>query len=633
MVESLKKSVERLIHFYKPIVGYILFWLLYFQLLRLCFFLYHNSKAEALDLLETFRVFWYGIHVDLSLTSYILIFPLLVFIIQLFFKKQFYKGLIKYYSIGMLTLTALIALVDMELYDSWGFKINNEVLFYLKYPEEAMASVGASPIILLGLGYLLFTFGSIFMLRKITFKRFQVPIHFSSFKAFKYNFLLVLSLAPLLGIGMRGGLHIAPFNPSYVYFSNQPVLNHSSLNASWNLMYSLMSKPDSYALDYMTIEEETRRMDFLFENKGGETSSVLNQVKPNVVLVILEGWTADVISSLEGLEGVTPNFDELTKEGLLFTNFYASGDRTYKGVPAILSGFPALPSGSVIKYTSKMEKLPSICQSLNDEGYVSSFHYGGELSFANIKAYIQHCGYGNIVNKFHFEREQWTGSKWGVHDHDLFNRVIVDLKEAKSPFFSTLLTQSSHEPFDVPMETKFDGEDRNEQFKNSVYYTDKSLGEFMEKARAQDWYENTLFVFLADHGKNLPLGRASWDPLMFRIPLLFYGEVLKEQLKGKTNEKYGAQTDLAYTLLNQLGVERKDFNWGKDLLSPTSEAFAFYDYNGGFGWVTKGKKVAYDYRSDQLFYEHGEGSAELTKESEQNAKAYMQALSRSFEEL
>ena len=609
----------------------MLFWQAYFQLLRLLFFFYHSEQIFPIEPLSLFKTFWYGIHVDLTFTSYLMGTPILLFLIQLFSKKIFYKKILHFYSIVVLIVTSIIALIDIELYSSWGFKINKEFLFYLQFPKEALASITLSnSFVLFALFYITFIAVMLTWFNKKIIKPLNLPLPFVSFKSLKRNFFIVIFFSAIAAVGARGGTHLAPFNASYVYFSNRPILNHTALNASWNLTYSVLEKSQKLSYNFMPPQEQSKRVNSLYTSVNCDsTLSILKSTRPNVVLVLLEGWTSDVVESLGGVKGVSPNFDSLINDGLLFTNFYASGDRTYKGVPAILSGFPSLPIGSVIKYTSKMEKLPSIEEALNIQGYSSSFLYGGELSFANIRAYIQHCGYDKVIDKFHFPPTEYLGSKWGIHDHLLFDRALLELSSEEKRFFSTILTQSSHEPYIVPMETKFDGSDQNEKFKNSVYYTDQSIGNFIKQAKTQQWYDSTLFIFLADHGKNLPLNRQKWSPEMFRIPLLLYGEVLKDKFKGGKIEKYGSQTDLAATLLTQLNLDHSEFVWSKDLLS-CSKDFAFYNYNGGLGWVTPEIELAYSLNSNHMFYTKKKVKELDPAEDLENSKAYLQKLGQQF---
>ena len=187
--------------------------------------------------------------------------------------------------------------------------------------------------------------------------------------------------------------------------------------------------------------------------------------------------------TLGGDSLVTPNFNRYSKEGILFSNFYASGTRTDKAIPAILDGYPALPAQSVIKEPKKSQSLPNIVKILIDQGYNSSFWYGGEINFANFNSFVIGSGFRQIITKNNFAPENYN-SKWGVHDHVMFKALEDSMKRVKEPFINVVLTLSSHEPFDVPMEPHFKGNGNLAKYKNSVYYADRPLDHFLDWAQA-----------------------------------------------------------------------------------------------------------------------------------------------------
>lgn len=304
---------------------------------------------------------------------------------------------------------------------------------------------------------------------------------------------------------IRGGWQQIPVNQSDVYFSEKLFANHAAVNVPWNVIYSL-SKADfkeQNPYQYLPKNEAQTLVDSLYIKAPGETENILNTARPNVLFIILESYTAKLVGSAGGQKGVTPEIDKIAAEGLAFTNFYANGDRSEKGLVALLSGYPVQPKTSIIKTPRKTEKLPHLNQSLEKAGYHTSYYYGGELAFANIKSYVLTAGYDRLIGKGDFPAQHYN-SKWGVHDHILLERVHQDLKTEKQPFFSTVFTLSSHEPYTVPMETKFPGDDDSSRFKNSVYYTDQAVGAFIKEARKQAWWQNTLVVLVADHGHTLP---------------------------------------------------------------------------------------------------------------------------------
>lgn len=330
----------------------------------------------------------------------------------------------------------------------------------------------------------------------------------------------------------------------------------------------------------------------------------------------MESYTAKLVGCLGGEPGVTPNLDRIASKGLLFTNIYAAGDRSEKGQVAVLSGYPNQAITSIIKTPSKTQNLPAINKSLEKEGYHSSYTYGGELEFANIKSYLVNAGFQKLVSKYSFPPSQ-RATSWGVHDHIVLNRFFEDIKKEQQPFLATVFTLSSHEPYDVPMAPHFTGDDETTLFKNAFYYTDSTIGNFIEKIKKEPWWQNTLVVLVADHGHPLPGHDPNDRPSKFHIPLIFTGGAL--QLKGVVKNT-GSQTDIAKTILHQLGIPANDFKWSKDLLDSSARQFAFYSFNNGFGFVNPSGTVTIDNVSKKEIYK----DAGVDSSSISLGKAYMQ---------
>jgi phosphoglycerol transferase MdoB-like AlkP superfamily enzyme len=416
--------------------------------------------------------------------------------------------------------------------------------------------------------------------------------------------LVSLLLLALLVVPLRGGVQQIPINQSDVYFSSQPFANHAAVNVPWNVLNSLLLKnsgPNPY--QFMPDSTAQRLVKHLYAPPAttaapdSSTYSILRTPRPNVLFIILESFTAKFVGSTGGEKGVTPTLDSLAHTGVLFKNVYASGDRSQKGLVALLSGYPNQPTGSIIKVPRKTEKLPHLARSFNRAGYRSSYYYGGELAFANMKSYLMAAGYDKLTERADFAPQE-QNSKWGAHDHILFDRILADLRQQKpatQPFFLTAFTLSSHEPFEIPIPKKFPGTSETALFRNSVYYTDWALGRFLRQASQQPWWDNTLVVLVADHGHPLPGNSANESPAKFHIPLLITGGAMRPEARGRSVAAFGAQTDVATTLLAQLGLPTTDYNWGRDLLRPGGKSFAFYNFNDGFGMLTPTGAVTFDH--------------------------------------
>jgi len=597
------------------ICSYFLFWLAFFFIARLFFivFQYHSSFQTSIG--ELLGTFWHGAKLDISTTAYYLIIPLLFLIPGVYFNGNWFRIFVRWYTYIMIVFSSIIIVSDANLYSYWGFRMDYTPVFYLKTPGEAMASVSTLKIIMFVLTIALFSSVTIYLYKKL------IDRLFSNFNRVKYWLPAILFFLLLWGallIPIRGGFGVAPINAGSVYFSKNMFLNHTAINAVWNVGTSAFTqKPVKNPYEFGDLSAAKTVVDSL-TIKRGTPEKVLNISKPNVIIIVLESFSGYLIGPLGGDSLVTPNINRYAKEGILFTNFYASGTRTDKAIPAVLDGYPAQPAQSIIKEPKKSQSLPSLVKILIENGYQSSFWYGGEINFANFNSFVIGSGFKDIITKRNFDPSNYN-SKWGVHDHILFQSLKDSMQKMQEPFLRVILTLSSHEPFDVPMEPVFKGTDDMTKYKNSVYYTDKALGSFFDWAKGTDWWKNTLIIMVADHCARVYSDMPNYKQNVFRIPMLWIGGALSQ--RGIKVEKLGSQVDIPTTLLDQLGL-KSNFPFAKDLLSDQSKSFAFYTYNEGFGFITDSSAAAVDLKSKMVVLSEGKEP----EVAENNGKAYLQVL-------
>lgn len=549
----------------------------------------------------------------MSFTGYICILPFSLFLIKSIAIHFPINKFIRIYTYVLIILLSFITIADLELYTAWGFRMDATPLEYFKTPKEMGATISTAPVFILLLIFVLLAAAFIFIYKKY----FNDFIDKRQAKMYFFDILFSAFLLALLFVPIRGGIQKIPMNQSDVYFSEKLFADHSAINLPWNIMFSILNKNnEKNPFDYFPEKESEALVKSLYNTGPLKIPSILSVEKPNIIIIILESYTAKWVGCLGGVPGVTPNLDKIAADGLLFTNIYAAGDRSEKGQVAVLSGYPNQAINSIIKTPDKTRQLPSINQQLKKAGYTSSYTYGGELEFANIKSYLVHIGIDRLVDKYSFPVAQRTTS-WGVHDQYVFDRFGEDLKKEKQPFFAALFTLSSHEPYDVPMKPHFPGKDETTLFKNSIYYTDSIIGGFIAKSKMEPWWQNTLVVFVADHGHPLPGHEPNDRPSKFRIPLIFSGGALKT--KGIINN-IGSQTDIATTILDQLKLPVDKFKWGKDLLDSSAKQFAFYSFNNGFGFVTPQGAATVDNVSKKMIYK----DADFDTSNLKFGKAYME---------
>ncbi len=551
---------------------------------------------------------------DVSFTSYICILPFLLLFIEAFFVQFKAKKIIRFYTVVVSIILSFITTADLELYSAWGYRMDATPLQYLKSPKEMGGTISSAPLLSLFIICVLLSTFFIWFYRKYIDNFFsQANQKENIFLRICITFLLFI----FLFVPIRGGIQKIPMNQSDVYFSPNLFADHAALNLPWNVVHSILNKnSEQNPFDYFSKEKAQQLVDNLYKTGPVKIPSILSVKHPNIIFIIMESYTAKLVGCVGGEPGVTPNIDNIAAEGLLFTNIYAAGDRSEKGQVAVLSGYPNQAITSIIKTPTKTQNLPSINEALEKEGYYTSYTYGGELEFANIKSYLLNVGFKKLVSKYSFSPSE-RNTSWGVHDHIVLNRFFQDIKIEQQPFFATIFTLSSHEPYDVPMMPRFKGKDETTLFKNSIAYTDSAVGDFINKLKKESLWKNTLVVLVADHGHRLPGDDPNDRPSKFHIPLIFTGGALT--LKG-INKKIGSQTDIATTVLDQLNISTKDFKWGKDLLDSSAKDFAFYSFNNGFGFVDASGAVTIDNVSKKTIYK----DAGVNTSSIDFGKAYMQ---------
>ncbi len=608
---------------------YFMLWLLYFAVDRFIFMFIFHVKLRDIPLSEKFATYYHALRLDLSMTAYITVIPLLVYTFWYFTRrKKINFSWIKKYNAVLIVLFSLISIINFNIYREWGSKVNSRAIeFAIRTPNESLASSASSPIfltlfvflILLAVGFYL---NFILIRRQIEFSKTPVWAKFLiTILTLGVNFLLI-----------RGGTGTAPNSQSMAFFSNYQLLNHASLNTEWNLMSSILANSTVKNNPYLYFDQKQAELEVenLFKVKKDTTISILKTDRPNVVIFILESFTADLTKALGNENGITPNLDSLAKNGVLFSQIYATGNRTDKGLIGSLTGFPTLGTGSIVTWPEKMQKIPAISQKLHQQHYQTSFYYGGESEFDNYKAFILGHQYKNLIDRNSFDQKDMN-SKWGAYDGLVFNRQLTDANSTKQPFFSTILSLTNHEPFEVPGHYKFGTADNAQRFKSTAFYTDSCIGNYLSEAKKQAWYKNTLFIFVADHGHTLPKSdHEIYEPQRYHIPLIFYGDVIKDEFRGKNFDKTGSQQDLAATLLAQLNINSKEFKWSKNLLNPYARNFAYFSWDNGFGFIENGHTVTFDNVGKSVLYNSNAKDAPKTNEIILSGKSYLQSAYQQF---
>lgn len=575
-----------------------------------CYYTLYNKVSWT----EWFSVIGHGLPLDLSVAGYLTLIPGLLLIASAWTDFRILQWIRRIYFAFISLLLSCIFISDLGLYSYWGFRLDTTPLFYFfSSPKDALASVSVWVVLggILAMAVcatlLYFLFSRILLNEKRPLK---IP-----YRRLSTSGILLLATG-LLIIPIRGGFSVSTMNLGKVFYSANQRLNHAAINPAFSLMDSYARQVDfDKQYRFLPPEEADRLFAGLTDQPVTDSIPRLFRTeRPNIIFVILESFSSHLMKTLGGEAEVAVNLDQIAEEGILFTHFYANSFRTDRGLVSIISGYPAQPTTSIMKYTRKTQSLPSIPASLKKAGYDLQYYYGGDADFTNMRSYLVSTGIEKIVSQDDFPVSERL-SKWGVYDHVLFNRLSADLEDQpqQEPFLKIVQTSSSHEPFEVPY-SKLDNAKLN-----AFAYTDSCAGDFVRRLKEMPMWENTVVVFVPDHLGVYPEDMDNLSPDRYMIPLVMTGGAIREPQKIDT---YGSQIDIAATLLAQLGLPHDDFTFSKNLLNPASPHFAFFTFPNIFGMVTPDNELVFNNESNTVVLDEGTNQGENLNKG----KAYLQKL-------
>lgn len=602
-------------------------------------FLEKGSATQPVDNIftELPAVIWHGLPLDLSMAGYLSVIPGLLSIAVVWLKRELVKPIMNiYFIIASLFITCSF-LLNASLYPYWKYPLDSTPLFYFfTSPADAIASVSIWQVILSIVILIVLTVGVWFTLRMRGEKRQQYSRYsygyggFGSGKRNRFDdfdrhrgrtSIILLLLTGLLFLPIRGGITVSTMNTGQAYYSQNAYLNHSAVNPLFSLFESITHQED-FASQYRFMKDKEADKIFatMTSTSDENTYPLLNEATfkkgtPDILIVIMESFASDIMPSMGSYKDVAVCLDSIAQQSILFTRFYANSFRTDRGMVSVLSGYPAQPTTSIMRYPRKTSQLPSIARNLAKyKNYKTTYYYGGDADFCNMRSYLVSQGYQHIISDANFPIEDKL-SKWGVPDHILAARMMKDIKaqqNEKRPMLRILQTSSSHEPFEVPYHRLKD------KRLNAFAYTDSVMGAIVREYRKLPRWKNTLIVFVPDHVGGYKENLNDHDRSRYQIPLILAGGVISRPMKVGI---IGSQHDIAATLLGQLGVEHREFTFSKNMMSDATPKFAFFAVNDAFGVVSEENSLIYDNRAKRIVYDKGEKGFNLKR-----GQAYLQKL-------
>jgi phosphoglycerol transferase MdoB-like AlkP superfamily enzyme len=545
-------------------------------------------RDEIAGTANLWQMFPIGLRMDTVLLCYLLLAP--GFVVALLPARPWRDRLVAAYFAAWAFLLVYLELATPPFIAEYGKRPDRVFLEYLVYPREVLPTLWANHKLGLVGVPLIGALAAWLAWRTSRAAMSAAPAWRWSRRAL----MLPLVLAVLFA-GCRSSLEPRPANISTASFSSNRLVNELTMNSTYTVGYaleSLRNEADAAAMyGQMPWPEVQARVQRYLHLPGGAFPDATSPVQhreasttstgtPNLVIILEESLGAQFVGHLGGLP-LTPNLDRLRDEGMYFTDLYATGTRTARGIEATVAGFPPSPSLSVLKLPGARHGFFTLASELRKQGYSTEFIYGGAANFDDMRAFFLGNGFDRVIEQRDFIEPSFVAT-WGVSDEDLVERANEEFRRPRDrPFFALLLSSSNHEPFEIP-----DG--RIEPYnaplhtrENAIKYADHAIGRFFELARRESYFADTVFVVVADHDARVK-GRPLVPVERFRVPALIIGP----GVPVGPYDRVASQIDLAPTLLGFLGIADSVPTPGRDLMrlpkDDPGRALMQYGLNHGF---------------------------------------------------
>ncbi len=506
------------------------------------------------------------------------------------------------WTIACTLLSVFLELATPGFISEYDVRPNRLFVEYLKYPKEVCSMLWRGfrwHVVLVTL----LTLCSAWILSRLISPLLQLQNHWGS--------LTILALWPILFVLnaalIRSSLGHRPANPAMFAMTKDAMVNSLILNSAWSVIHAIYSFKHEHKSSEMygklaqdevlKIIAQQQQQPFMqhpdFPTLHHASPSRKRKKPLNLVIVLEESLGATFVESLGGIP-VTPELEKLKHQGWWFEQLFATGTRSVRGIEAVVSGFPPTPAQSVVKLSKSQRDFFTIAKLLSNQGYHTEFIYGGESHFDNMNGFFRGNGFQSVIDQKDFENPVLVGS-WGVSDEDLFHKAHhrhLQFHQQSQPFFSLIFSSSNHAPFEYP-DGRIDLYDEKKATENNaVKYADYALGQFIQQAQQSAYWQDTLFLIVADH--DIRVRGEHLVPIKnFHIP----GLILGADLQPKIIKRVCSQIDLPVTLLSLMGIQAEHPMIGQDIsqlsdqeLSNLQSGRAMMQFNQNYAWM-QGEQV------------------------------------------
>jgi len=581
----------------KPLLRFTIILISIFITSRIALLFWQHSRLNDGDI---WPIISGAIRIDLSSIGYLATIGVFILILHVVArpKTELFQRIFTLYGSCVVTVVVIVEASTPAFINQYDVRPNRLYIEYLDYPQEVFSMLVHGHLFAMLSTLLLASLTSVYSYRLLCRAFTQPP---SLKKASNLPILMAALIICLFAA--RGTLNHRPLNPALVYFSQDSLVNSLVLNSTYSVAFALKNIGNEKSASNLygtmsrqqiidTVKKASYRKQFVAGNIPtlAHNKPFVSGVKKNLVIILEESLGARFVGELGGLD-ITPELDKLYQQGWGFDNLYATGTRSVRGIEAITTGFTPSPSRSVVKLSKSQHNFFSLADVLSQEGYKTQFIYGGESHFDNMKSFFLGNGFNDIVDINHIDNPQFISS-WGVSDEDLFNQAdkeLTKLSNSTEPFFSLVFTSSNHDPFDIPQGKVSLPKGHNpENYKRdlAIKYADYALGKFINKAKTRSYWENTVFLVVADHDVRV-FGSEPVPLRSFHIPAV----ILNSDMKSKRDPRLVSQIDLPVTLMSLLGIDQATPMLGFDLTKSYPVERAMMQYYDNFAYLENDRAV------------------------------------------
>ncbi|SFB33082.1 LTA synthase family protein [Azotobacter beijerinckii] len=572
-----------------------------YSLLRLALLIYNSEQIGTASATTIAEAFLNGLRFDLRLVVYVCA-PLLLAVASR--RAMRARALLRTWLTLFASLTLFLGVLELDFYREFHQRLNGLVFQYVKEDPQTVLSMlwYGFPVLRYLSAWLLATvllgwaFGRLDRLTRSPAAAGQEAIG-SLWPVRAVALSLCLALAVLSARGtLRQG---PPLRWGDAFTTDSMFANRLGLNGSLTLMdaarsqfsdqrdniwkATLASGEARQTVRQMLLTDSDRLVDEGSAAVRRDYSPPQESTLPirNVVVILMESFAGHYVGALGAPGGITPSFDRLAQEGLLFTRFFSNGTHTHQGMFATMACFPNLPGFEYLMQTPEGgHRFSGLPQLLGARGYDSLYVYNGDFAWDNQSGFFGSQGMRNFIGRHDFVDPVFSDPTWGVSDQDMFDRAAEELERRSAggkPFYALLQTLSNHTPYALPEQlpvAPVTGFGEQDEHLTAMRYADWALGRFFDKARQSPYFKNTLFVMVGDHGFGSKEQLTEMDLLRFNVPLLLIAPGLQEKF-GARRDIVGTQVDIVPTVMGRLGGEVRHQCWGRDLLAQPADSPGF----------------------------------------------------------